>query len=67
MRDMRQLFTKGLFANCDIEKGNCIDRKHIISKKPCIGIPVSEYDKVIGKVATRHIKKDESITWEDLQ
>jgi len=67
MSDMRQLFTKGLFANCDIEKGDCIDKKHVASKKPCLGISVSEYEKVIGKVAKNHIKKGESITWEDLQ
>ena len=67
MSEMRELFTKGLYANWDIDKGDIIDKNKIVTKKPCIGIPVSQYDNVIGKVAKKHIKKDESITWEDLQ
>ena len=66
MKDMRQLFTKGLFAASDIPKNSIIDIEHINSRKPCLGIPVQKYKEVLGKKTNREIKKGESLEWEFL-
>ncbi|MDB2464709.1 N-acetylneuraminate synthase family protein [Amylibacter sp.] len=66
MDEMRVLFTKGLVAKTDIPEGNIITKDHIDAKKPCVGIPVHEYKKVIGKVAARELLEGESIKWQDL-
>lgn len=67
LESMRQLFTKGLVAREDIREGTVIERQHIDAKKPCLGIPVSEYGRVLGRTAARSIKTDEHITWSDLR
>jgi len=66
MADMRGMFTKGLVAKRTIEAGVQIEKAHIDAKKPCVGIPVAEFDKVIGRVAGRLIAADEPIHWSDL-
>ena len=67
MNDMRLLFTKGLVAKNDITEGEVITKNHINAKKPCTGIPVHEYEKIIGKSASRFIEKGESIDWNDIR
>lgn len=66
MNDMRLLFTKGLVAKKDIAKGEIINTTHIDTKKPCTGIPVNEYEKIIGKSTIRSIAEGESINWTDI-
>ena len=67
MKDMRLLFTKGLVATKDIIKGETIKKSHLDAKKPCVGIPVHEYEKVIGKVASHAIQEGEYIKWQDMR
>jgi len=67
MNDMRLLFTKGLVAKCDIAKGETITKNNIDAKKPCAGIPVNEYEKIIGKSTNCFIEKGKSIDWKDIQ
>ncbi|MBL11176.1 MAG: N-acetylneuraminate synthase [Acidiferrobacteraceae bacterium] len=67
MSDMRLLFTKGLVAKKDIAKGEIINIDHIDIKKPCTGIPVNEYEKIIGKSTVRYIAEGESIDWKDIR
>lgn len=66
MKEMRQLFTKGVVAKEDLPKGMRIEEKHIETKKPCLGIPAAEYKKLIGKITVRNISKDEFINWGDV-
>lgn len=67
MGDMRLLFTKGVVAKNDIAEGEVITKNHIDVKKPCTGIPVHEYEKIIGKPVCRPIGKGESINWKDIR
>jgi len=66
MKDMRLLFTKGLVATKDIVKGETIKKSHLDAKKPCLGIPVHEYERALGMSAVRLIKMGESIAWTDI-
>ena len=66
MREMRQLFTKGLVASGPIPIGTMLERHHFDARKPCIGIPVSDYKKVLGRVAKRPLSIGEFINWDDL-
>ena len=66
MKEMRQLFNKGVVAKEDLPKGIRIEEKHIETKKPCLGIPAAEYKNLIGKVTVRNISKDEFINWGDV-
>lgn len=66
MKDMRLLFTKGLVATTDIVKGKTIKKNHLDAKKPCLGIPVHEYERTLGMSAVRLIKMGESISWTDI-
>jgi len=67
MSDMRSLFTKGLVAKICIAEAEIITKDHIDAKKPSVGIPVHQYEKIIGKVASRTIEKGESINWKDIR
>ena len=66
MSDMRHLFTKGLVANSNLSKGTSIQRSHLDARKPCIGIPVSQYSKILGKTLRRTIKSGQPINWDDI-
>lgn len=66
MQHMRRLFTKGLVAKETIEVGTLIERHHLDARKPCVGIPVAEYQNVLGRVTKRRILPCEHIAWEDL-
>jgi N-acetylneuraminate synthase len=67
LAQMRGHFTKGLVAAADIPQDTVIERHHIDGRKPCVGIPVAEYEKVLGKRATRALRKNEHIKWSDLR
>lgn len=65
MMEMRKLFTKGLVARTHIMAGTLIERGHLDGRKPCIGIPVSDYRSVLGKVARRDLCVGDPLVWED--
>jgi N-acetylneuraminate synthase len=67
LETMRRLFNKSLVASTDIREGTIINREHLDAKKPCVGIPVSEYRTVVGRTTARDIKKDEHIKADDLR
>jgi N,N'-diacetyllegionaminate synthase len=67
MKDMRFLFNKSLVAKKNIIKGEFITKELIDAKKPCIGIPAYDYEKVIGKKSNRDISINETILWVDLE
>ena len=64
---LRKLFTKGLFAQRDIESGHILSKKDIVSLKPCEGISVKEYHKIVGKKVKHNIPSGQPITWADLE
>jgi N-acetylneuraminate synthase len=66
MREMRQLFTKGLVTSGPIQAGTLLERHHLDTRKPCIGIAVSDYKNVLGRTVTRSLSLGEPIVWDDL-
>lgn len=66
MREMRQLFTKGLVANKPIALGSMLERHHLDARKPCTGVSVSDYQSVLGRVVKRSLSIGEPIVWDDL-
>lgn len=67
MDDMRYLFTKGIVASKNIKKGEKIKKAHLDSRKPCNGIPVYDYEKIIGMQSLKTIKKGNPIKWKHLK
>lgn len=55
---------KKLVAATDLSRGHCLRRQDIAIKSPGDGLPPYEIDKVIGRVITRDIGKDENISFD---
>jgi len=54
-------------ATKDIPKGNILSAENIWVKRPGSGeILAEDYEKVIGRMAKKDIKKDQHISWTDL-
>ena len=57
-KQIRKWATRSLVAITDIEKGKKITTKDIWSKRPGTGIPSKNIDKIIGKITSKKIKKN---------
>jgi sialic acid synthase SpsE len=64
---IKKVFEKSIVSLQDIEKDKKINSKMIDCKKPGTGIPPKYFKSMIGKIATRNIKKDCLITWKDIK
>ena len=64
--DKRVAYRRCLVANCNIKRGTLITKDMVGLKRPLgkRGLETDFYNEVIGRVATRDIKKDESIGFE---
>ena len=63
----RKLIRKSIVANIDIKKGQLINESMLGIKRPGSGIPPSEFNKLIGKIAVRDIDKNRLIDYNDLR
>ena len=57
---------KKLVAARDLPAGHLLTLADIAMKSPGDGLPPYELEKILGKVLTKALKADESITWADL-
>lgn len=64
--EMKQVFQKSIVSKKDILKDEIIKIDMISIKKPGTGIPPKFFNKLIGKIAKRDIKKDTVIKFEDI-
>lgn len=64
--ELKQMFSKSLFAADDLTAGTILTERMFKAKKPCIGIPSDQVSNVVGKCLKRDIGKDEPIHNEDL-
>ncbi|GGH15502.1 N-acetylneuraminate synthase [Alsobacter metallidurans] len=55
---LRKLFTKSVVAGRELPAGAVLDRAALAFKKPGIGIPVSDYERLLGKRLARPVPKD---------
>lgn len=67
-RDLRNIFSKSIYAKKDLSAGDILCEELIALKKPYQehGILVEDYEKICGKQVIIDIKKDQIITWGDL-
>ena len=63
----RNDYLKSVVAIKNLKIGDLINSKDIKLLRPGIGIPPSEYEKVIGKRVKKNIDKWEAINWSDLE
>lgn len=63
---VRSLFRKSIVTNTEIKSQEVISREKIDFKKPCIGIPASDYQKVLNKKSKKILKEAKHIQWKDL-
>ncbi|MBN1941095.1 MAG: N-acetylneuraminate synthase [Candidatus Diapherotrites archaeon] len=66
-KEVQKMARESVVAVKEIRKGEKIDEDSVWVKRPGIGIPAKELEKVIGKIAVRDIKKDSLIKWDDLE
>ena len=58
---------RSIIANKNLKKGELIDEKNIICKRPGTGISPSNWDKVIGLKLKRDLEYDAILDWNDLE
>ncbi len=58
---------RSLFAVADIKKGEKFTPKNVRVIRPAYGLPPKEYDRVIGKRASRSIERGEPLTKKDIK
>lgn len=64
---LKVIFEKTLAINCDLGKGQTLELKHLEAKKPSnVGIPASNFSKVIGKIIKRDLKAWNFLTIDDI-
>lgn len=64
---LKNIFSKSLYANRDMEKGFVLRKECLVAKKPNMGISLENMEDIVGKKINRDIKKGEPIRIEDLE
>lgn len=65
---LRAIFMKSVVARDDLKAGQTLGEAHLTVKKPAAGgLPPERLHELIGRRLTRHIRRDEQITFEDLE
>lgn len=64
---MKERLRRGLAASCDIEKGSIINQSMLMPLRPLKGIPVSQYENILGKRINKDIRKGEFISFCDIE
>lgn len=57
---------RSITAEITIEPGTVIEPHMIAFKRPALGISPIEYERVVGRIATKRIVKDKIIYWSDI-
>lgn len=65
-QQLKDIFTKGVYAKSSIKQGTPIKMEHLSFKKPFIGLSCNDLDAVIGRIAARQIRQGEPIFLEDV-
>lgn len=65
--EQRKKMRRSIVAASDLPRGHRIREDDFTAKRPGDGIPVHEYHRIIGKVLTRDVRKDQMILNEHLQ
>ena len=66
-KELKNIFEKSLTVNANLQKGHVLTFDDLDAKKPKgLGIDASDYDKVLGTVLNRDMKKWEFLNYDDL-
>ena len=57
---------KSIYANTEIKKGQIINSKNIILKRPVIGLTADNWFKIIGRKSKKNLKLNDPITINDI-
>lgn len=64
--DVYAVARKSLHFASDLTAGHRLRETDVAIKRPGLGIPPTEYDKVIGRILTRNVQRDSPISFDDL-
>ncbi len=67
MKPLRDTFSQSLVAIKDLRAGTKLCREHLTSKKPGIGIPVSDLETVIGRCLKNPVAAGSFLALEDIE
>ncbi len=67
MQPLRKTFSQSLVAAKDLRAGTTLCREHLTSKKPGIGIPVSDLESVIGRCLKNPVAAGSFLAREDIE
>ncbi|MDO8378381.1 pseudaminic acid synthase [Phenylobacterium sp.] len=57
-------FRRSLYVSADVKTGDVLSRANVRSIRPGNGLPPAELKKVLGKPATRDLKRGEPLAWD---
>jgi pseudaminic acid synthase len=60
------VFRRSLYVVQDVEAGQPLSKDNVRSIRPGYGLPPRHLDEVLGKVATRPLKRGEALAWDML-
>jgi N,N'-diacetyllegionaminate synthase len=63
-RELRLVARRSIVAAIEIPKRKLITKEMVVFKRPGTGIPPRELRRLVGRRATRQIKRDEVLTWD---
>jgi len=67
LQPMRDLFTKSIVYQKDLEKDTMLKRQDICFKKPGTGVNPSRLPEILGKKLKHSVKADDLLSFEDLK
>lgn len=65
--EQRKKMRRSIVAGKDMEKGHRIEEGDLTAKRPGNGIPVDEYESIIGRILLQDVEKDQLILEKHLQ
>lgn len=66
-QELRQIFTKSLFAVRDLPAGTQLRLEDLIAKKPGTGIAADQIDHIVGRRLVANVKRGRMLKLEDLR
>lgn len=57
-------FRRSLYVAADVKAGEVLSRANVRSIRPGNGLPPTEMDKVLGRLAARDLKRGEPLAWD---
>ena len=67
VQGLRKIFMKSVVTAVPVATGTILQEKHLAMKKPGIGIPPYDLDKIIGKRVVRDLPANHILSYDDLE